>query len=366
MQKQWLILPIILFLSGVFIYVMQQRFKPNTEKNTKTKIMELASAFILSRAIHTAAEIKVADHMVNGPQNIHELAQKTGMNEDALYRLLRLLASYDIFSHDADNNFSLTPLAQQLVSTDPQSLWAWVTYHNDTNRWNAYGDMKYSIETDKPAFDHIFGKGYFDLLADNPTLAQQFDEGMRNIAAGELGHIANSYNFSNYSTIVDIGGGKGGLLAEILTHNDINQHGILFDLAHVEPSAKEYLTGLNLQDRINFVTSTGFFDPIPKNADLYMLKRILHDWNDNDCVTILQHCHNAMRQDSRLLIMETIVAQENVRDFSKDIDIAMMVLFGGKERTKTEWASLLNKADLQLINVYTTPSLLSIIEVQKK
>ena len=226
--------------------------------------------------------------------------------------------------------------------------------------------MKYSIETDKPAFDHIFGKGYFDLLAENPLLAQQFDEGMRTISTGELAHITNSYDFSNYSTIVDIGGGKGGLLAEILTHNDLSQHSILFDLAHVEQSAIAYLTRLNLQNRINFVTSTGFFDPIPKNADLYMLKRILHDWNDNDCVTILKHCHNAMRQDSRLLIMETIVSQENVRDFSKDIDIAMMVLFGGKERTQTEWKALLDKANLQLINIYPTPSMLSIIEVQKK
>src|SRR5258708_9919918 len=114
-------------------------------QQTQKQLMELASAFILSRAIHVAAEIKVADHMIDGPKNIQLLAQKTTMNTDALYRLLRLLASYGIFSHDTSNNFSLTPLAQQLVSTDPNSLWAWVTYHNDTNRWHAYGSMKHSI-----------------------------------------------------------------------------------------------------------------------------------------------------------------------------------------------------------------------------
>jgi len=363
MKTQYFTL-LIALLNFLPIYTTQFT-TDNTGKEEKIKIMELASAFILSRAIHIAAEIKIADHMINGPQNIKLLAQKTNMNVNALYRFLRLLASYDIFSHDDHNNFSLTPLAQQLVSTDPNSLWKWVTYHNDKNRWLAYGDMKYSIETGKPSFDHIFGKGYFDFLTENPLLAQQFDEGMQNISAKENESIVHSYNFSTYSTIVDIGGGKGGLLTEIITNN-LAQNGILFDLKHVQASATQYLTELNLQNHINFITSTGFFNPIPKNADLYILKRVLHDWSDEDCISILKNCHHAMQQDSRLLIIDTIVSQENVRDFSKDIDIAMMVLCGGKERTQTEWKMLIEKADLQLINIYTTPSMLSIIEVQKK
>jgi len=339
----------------------------NSIKQDQTKIMEMASAFILSRAIHTAAEIKIADFMVAGPQNITTLAQKSGLNQDALYRLLRLLASYGIFSHDQANNFTLTPLAQQLVSTDPHSLWAWVTYHNDINRWTAYGDMKYSLETGKPSFDHIFGKGYFDFLSDNPTQAKQFDEGMKNLSEGENAHITSSYDFTPYNTIMDIGGGKGGLITEVMLKDvgTVTHKGIIFDLPYVETSAQEYLKSMNLCDHINFVQSTGFFE-IPRGADLYMLKRILHDWNDTDSITILKNCHDAMQTNSRLLIMETIVSQENVRDFSKDIDMAMMVLFGGKERTQTEWVHLLAQANLEIINIYTTSSLLSIIEVQKK
>lgn len=340
--------------------------KARPMQQTQVQLMELASAFILSRAIHIAAEIKVADNLVDGPKNIEWLAQKTATNTDALYRLLRLLASYGIFSHDTSDNFSLTPLAQQLVSTDPNSLWAWVTYHNDTNRWRAYGDMKYSIETGMPSFNHLFGKGYFDFIAENPSLATQFDEGMQNISKEENKQITDSYNFSLYPVIVDIGGGKGGLIAEIVSNNNTVDQGILFDLAHAESSAHEYITERQLQHRINFVTSTGFFDPIPKNADLYVLKRILHDWNDHDCITILKNCSHAMTESSYLLIIDAIVSQENVRDFTKDIDMAMMVLFGGKERTKTEWISLLEKADLQLVDIYSTPSLLSIIKVQKK
>jgi hypothetical protein len=136
-------------------------------------------------------------------------------------------------------------------------------------------------------------------------------------------------------------------------------------LPYVEKSAHEYLTSTHLNNRISFVPSTGFFE-VPQGANLYILKRILHDWNDTDSITILKNCYNAMEQNSRLLIIENIVSQENVRDFSKDIDIAMMVLFGGKERTRTEWDTLLDRANLEIVKIYKTPSMVSIIEVQKK
>jgi hypothetical protein len=190
---------------------------------------------------------------------------------------------------------------------------------------------------------------------------------MKNIASGETAHIVSSYDFAPYHIITDIGGGKGGLLAEILRSkkSSSDQQGILFDLPYVEKSAEEYLASMHLTDRITFVPSTGFFE-VPQGADLYILKRILHDWNDTDSITILKNCHDAMQQNSRLLIIENIVSQENVRDFSKDIDIAMMVLFGGKERTKTEWETLLAYANLKIVRIYKTPSMVSIIEVQKK
>lgn len=136
-------------------------------------------------------------------------------------------------------------------------------------------------------------------------------------------------------------------------------------MPYVEKSAHEYLTSTHLNNRISFVPSTGFFE-VPQGANLYILKRILHDWNDTDSITILKNCYNAMEQNSRLLIIENIVSQENVRDFSKDIDIAMMVLFGGKERTRTEWDTLLDRANLEIVKIYKTPSMVSIIEVQKK
>ena len=331
--------------------------------SNKTKLMELASAYILSRAIHVAACIKIADHIIDKPQNIIDLAKKTNTHEESLYRLLRLLSSYNIFYENENNTFSHTPMSQCLISTDPKSLWNWVVYHNDSNRWLSFGEMEHAICTGQPSFNHIFGKGYFDFIAESPNLSEQFDKGMHNIAEEENACIVNSYNFSPYKLIADIGGGTGGLLNTII--KKYNAHGILFDLPHVQHSAQIYTNKNNNNDRITFIPSTGFFNPVPNDADLYILKRILHDWEDQDCMTILVNCYNAMNDESRLLIIDTLIPETNIRTFNKDIDIAMMVLFGGKERTQKELITLLEKAQLELVAIYNTTSYLSIIEVKK-
>ncbi len=330
--------------------------------DTQNKLMELASAHIVSRAIHVAARMNVADYLVDGSCNINELASKVHANTDALYRLMRLLASNGIFSEDEKRNFSLTALAQPLLSNHPTSLKSWLSNHDgDEKRWRSYGHMEYSVQTGKPAFNHVFGQGYFDALAQDPEMAASFDEGMRTISDKENSQIVESYDFSHYKTIIDIGGGKGGLLAEIVKNNT-SASGILFDLPHVLPSAQDYLSAQNLEKRITCVTGN-FFDTIPDTCNMYILKRILHDWNDKDCIKILSTCRKSMKADATLLIIEAIVEAGNTRDFAKDVDIAMLVLFGGKERTKHEWEVLLQAASLRLVNIHKTPSMLSILEV---
>ena len=332
------------------------------EPHHSQTLIQLASAHILSRAIHVAAAMKIADHLVDGPCSIHDLACKTHTNTDALYRLLRLLASNNIF-HESDNQyFSLTPLAELLVSSHPDSLQAWLAHHDgDEKRWRSYGNMHYSIETGKPAFNNIFGQGYFDLIAQNPELAGSFDEGMRNLSEKEDLAIATCYNFAPYKNIMDIGGGKGGLLTAIIKSNHLI-HGILYDLPHVEISAQTYLTEQNLDQFIGW-QSGSFFDYIPSGNDIYILKRILHDWDDELCIKILSNCRAAMNDTSKLLIIEAIVTPGNNRDFAKNVDLAMLVLFGGKERTQIEWETLLDAAHLQLVKIQETPSMLSILEV---
>lgn len=228
-------------------------------------------------------------------------------------------------------------------------------------RWNAYGDMIYSITNNEPAFNHLFGQGYFDFISHHPEIAAEFDEGMKNISLEEDAYLATAYPFGSYEIIADIGGGKGNFLVQVLQHT-IHTQGILYDLEHTIDAAQIALASTSCHDRIACKVGN-FFESVPSGADVYILKRILHDWNDVQCITILQNCKKAMKPEARLLIIETIVQNTNERDFAKDIDMAMLVLFGGKERTHAEWESLVTQAGLRIASIYKTESLVQIIEV---
>lgn len=332
-------------------------------ENTKLKLIEMATAFIVSRAIHSAARLKLADALIDGPQHTDNLARTLGVNADALYRLLRLLASYAIFSEVDEKQFTLTALAEPLLSNHPDSLRTWLAYHDaDEKRWQAYGSLIYSIETGKPAFEHVFGTDYFNFISKDPVAAQQFDEGMKNISADEEALVAASYDFSPYKKIVDIGGGMGGFLTHVLQLHDHAQ-GIIYDLEHTVNAAQVSLEKQALQNRITCIAGN-FFESVPNHADLYILKRILHDWDDASCMKILQVCRKAMGSHTRLLIMDAIIPAGNARHITKDIDLAMLVLFGGKERTESEWHTLFTAAGLELVAIHQTASMLSIIELK--
>lgn len=325
-------------------------------------IMKLSSAHILSRAIHVAACLNIADHLKNGLRDIETLAKLIGADEQALYRLMRLLSSHAIFYEDEQARFCLTPLAEPLLSDHSDSLRDWLAYHDgDEKRWQAYGAMEYSVRTGEPAFNHLFGAGYFDLLAQDPSQARKFDEGMKNLSADEDAHCIASYDFSAIKTVIDIGGGMGGLLAETLSRYP-TMHGVLYEMPHVIAAVEKSKMVGSFGERLSLQRGS-FFDGVPQGADLYLLKRVLHDWDDADCVTILKQCAQAMNPGARLLILEAITKGPNLPDFVKEVDIAMMVLFGGKERTQQEWESLLTTAGLKIMRVLPTKTMLSIIEV---
>jgi hypothetical protein len=331
----------------------------------KTMIIALSSGHIIARAIHVAARLNIADQLQHGALGIEQIAQQVDANPEALYRLMRLLASYGIFYEEERKTFSLTPLAEPLLSKDEASLRSWLAYHDgNEKRWQAYGHMEYSIKTGKPAFDDLNGKSFFDDVMSDADAAQQFDEGMKNLSAEEDAALTGTYDFSWPKTIVDIGGGTGGFLSNLLKLHDYQQ-GILFDLPATIQRAQEQVENKHLGERMTYQAGS-FFETIPTGGDLYILKRILHDWNDEDCVSILKKCAAAMHEDARLLIVETIVADNNMPDFAKSVDVGMLVLFGGKERTWPEWEALLSQAGLTVHHVYVNNSLLSLIEVCKK
>lgn len=353
---------ILILLTCLFAQAGEHMVGKSETINAKQAIMEMSSAFILSRAIHVAAQLGVADHMTQGACTLDTLAENVSADPQALYRLMRLLASYNIFCEEQNKCFSLTPLAIPLLSDHPESLRAWLMHHDsDEMRWRAYGNMTYSVKHNAPAFNHLFEQGYFDLISQNPSMAAGFDEGMKNISMQEETLLAQAYPFGSYETIADIGGGKGNFLAQVLMLNE-NLQGILYDLDHALTSAKSYLATTTCSHRISCKAGS-FFESIPGNADVYVLKRILHDWNDEQCIAILQNCKNAMKPGARLLIIDAIVSTDNQRDFTKDIDIAMLVLFGGKERTLQEWQSLIDAVGLRIHALHKTESLVQIIEI---
>lgn len=333
-----------------------------TTKEARAMLIEWSSGHIRARALHCAAILRIADYIKQGIGNITDLADHIDADAASLYRLLRLLASYDIFKEEDSGNFSLTDLAVPLLSDHPNSLRAWLAYHDgDTARWEAYGHMLESVKTGLSAFELLYDQHYFDFIKEDPVRAREFDEGMTNLSQNEEELIAHSYDFSAYKNIVDCGGGLGGQLAKILqVHEGVR--GSLYELKQVINRAADGPLSSISQERYNLLAGS-FFDLIPAGADLYILKRVLHDWHDEACQVILRNCAQVMTKKSRLLIIEAVLTPKNERDFLKDVDLAMLVLFGGKERSRDEWENIVAPAGLRIEQVIKTESMLSLLEI---
>lgn len=323
-------------------------------------ITNLALGYLLSRSLHVATELGIADLLSGGPRTVEELACSTGAHRDALYRLLRTLAAQGVFAEDTPGRFATTPAAallQRNVMRDGVLLCGEVT--GDGSWWQAVGALRHSVMTGEPAFHRQHGMGFFDHLRLHPACGQWFDRGMANFAAAENPAIAGAYDYARFGHIIDVGGGQDGLLAEILARHP-RTRGTLFDQPEVV-RAPVHLDRAALRER--FTTRGGdFFEAVPTGGDAYILKRILHDWSDEQCVRILRRCRAAMSARARLLVVDAVVPAGNAPHPGKVMDILMMVLAEGRERTEDDFRELLGKADLRLTSVTTTPSTLAIIE----
>jgi hypothetical protein len=323
-------------------------------------VMGLALGYLVSRSLHVATELGIADLLQDGPKTVEELASSTGAHREALYRLLRTLAAQGVFAEDEPGRFVTTPAAmllQQGVMRDGVLLCGEVT--GDGSSWHAVGGLRHSIMTGEPAFRRQHGMGFFDYLRDHPACGQWFDRGMANFATAENPAIAGAYDYARFGHIVDVGGGQGGLLADILTRHP-NVRGTLFDLPEVVRHPV-YLSQEAFPER--WATVGGdFFQSVPTGGDAYVLKRILHDWNDEQCVRILRCCRAAMSERARLLVVDAVVSPGNAPHPGKVMDILMMVFTEGRERTEQEFRELFGRAGLQLTTITMTPSPLSLVE----
>lgn len=319
------------------------------------KVMQMASVFWTSRCLHAVAELGIADHLGEEPRSTEALAKATGTDADALYRVLRLLASHEIFAWK-DGAWHHTEASRFLRSDDPQSLRDYIRMIGAPVFWRAFEHLDHSIRTGETAFLKIHPGGVFGYLADNPEFSSIFNAAMTSKAHRDIAAILPAYDFSQFSTIADIAGGRGHLLRAILKKSP-NTRGILFDQPHVvaevSPGAGEMLS---------VVGGNFFIDPMPK-ADAYLLMNIIHDWRDAESVQILSAIRRDMPQHARVLLIETVVPTTPEPHLSKELDIAMMAWPGGRERTQAEYAELVTKCGLRLKRVVDTQSPYSLLEI---
>lgn len=268
-----------------------------------------------------------------------------------------MLGSEAIFAERADGGFELTESGVLLQSG---LLRDFARMFSDAD-WNGFGALLHCIKTGEPSFKHVHGVGSFEYLSAHPDAQQRFDRGMANAANAENPLIAVAYDFSRYRRVVDVGGGRGGFLAEVLKAH-AGPRGVLFDQPQVV-AKPEYLERAGVLDRCE-VTGGSFLESVPPGGDLYILKRVIHDWPDDVCAEILRRCRDAVAKDGRIVVIDAVVQPANTPDPNKTVDILMLALGGGLERSRDEFAELFSRAGLKLTPVVptATPTQVSLIE----
>jgi hypothetical protein len=320
----------------------------------------MTNGYQVSQAIHVVATLGIADLLKDGPRSADDLAEATGTHALALYRILRALASVGIFAEETDGRFGLTPLAEHLRSDVPGSLRSWAILMGRPYLFTAWGHLLHSVKTGEPAFPEVYGMTAWEYRAAHPEESVIFDAAMTGLSLAEAEAVVRSYDFSGIGVLVDVGGGKGALLAAILVANPALR-GILFDQPYVVAGAKDLLERAGVADRCE-VVSGSFFEAVPGGADAYLLKSIIHDWDDASAIEILRKCRAAIADTGRLLLVERGIRPRNEPDPAKFIDLMMLVMLGGQERTADEYEKLYTEAGFRLTSVLHTGSLLDIIE----
>lgn len=329
------------------------------------QLSQMISSYWVAQSIYVVSKLNIADLLKeNKSLSCEKLAQLTKTNPSALYRLMRGLSSVGIFAESDFQHFIMTPLAEYLCSDNPQSMKATAIMLGESPHYQAWAEMLYSIKTGKPAFDKVFGMGVFDYFKSHPEDAEIFENSMSSFSYTEEKAILSAYDFSAFKTIVDVGGGYGEMLGSILEKYPSSQ-GILFDEEYVINNCQKTLEKHGILDRCQAISGS-FFEEIPLGGDVYMLKHIIHDWDDERAIKILKNCHNALDNNSKILVMEMIVNDRNLPSAAKMLDLNMLVMCqGGKERTKEEFQQLFSQADLTLNNIIYTNEDICILEVIK-
>jgi hypothetical protein len=337
---------------------MPERRRPPAQET----MLGLITGYWVSQLVFIAANLGLADLLAKGPRKVEDLARKTGTNAPFLRRILRALASVGVFAETSDGRFKSTPLAATLKSDVPGSLRDFARMIVDDYNWDAWASLEDGVHTGKLAFDQVHGKPIFPYLRDHPEKDRIFSASMASLSGVENPEIARAYDFGRFATLVDVGGAHGHLLATILKRHR-KLRGVLFDQPQIVAAAAKsgFISDRSVASRCE-VEGGDFFAGVPEGAGGYVMKYIIHDWDDESAVKILRNCRKAMAPGGRVLVVEHVIPPGNGANWGKLLDINMMALTGGKERGRDEFRALFASAGLKLARVIPTSTPLSVLE----
>lgn len=325
-------------------------------------MLQIIGGFWISRAVYVIAKLGIPDLLKSGPKTAGELAASTQTHAPSLYRLLRALASVGVVSSENDGRFALTTVSETLVTDAPGSLRWFAVSELGQEHYPAWGNLMHSVKTGEIAFDNYFGMDVWRYFQMNPEDAAVFNDSMSGMTAAANEVITSRYDFSSFNKIVDVGGGHGGLITSILKSNP-RVKGVLFDAAEVIAGARPKIESAGLAERCETVAGD-FFQAVPAGGDVYVMKWIIHDWDDERAIRILKNVRSQIPKNGRLILVDCVVPEGDEPDFSKFIDLNMLVMTGGKERTAREFAELLGAAGFKLLRVIPTDIPTSIVEAE--
>lgn len=334
-----------------------RRSRTSTAGQFPPTLFQMASSYWISQAIYVAAKLGIADLLKDRPLECGEIAARVGAEVGSLFRLMRALSSLGIFAQTKNTCFALLPLGENLRADTPGSLKAIIITLGEIH-YQACGSLLHAVQTGSPAFDHVFGTGLFEYLSQNTDAADSFNEGMASLAGMLAYAVVLAYDLGRVSSIVDIGGGNGRFLETVLeTYPEIQ--GTVFDCA---TTIKRNRRPPCPKSRRCSYVSGDFFASVPQGGDLYFLCGVVHDWDDERAVVILRNCRKAISSSGRLLLLETVVPDSDSLHFSKILDLNMLTMSSGRERTRAEFCTLLAAAGFRMSKIVATMAPQSLIE----
>jgi len=349
-----------LLKSRFFLFKNVRKGKTNS---SPPLLFQLATGYWVSQAIYVAAKLGIADLLKDGPQTSTALATATQSHAPSLFRVMRALSSIGVFEQVGQGRFALSPLAEGLRTGIAGSLRATIITIGEIH-YQAYGDLLHSVETGSPSFNKVFGASLFEYLQRNAEACDAFNQGMSDLSSMLAYAVLLAYDFDGISSIVDVGGGEGKLLETILDFYP-GVEGTVFDSSRTIERTKQPLCSDRSPRQCSYVAGD-FFDAVPEGADAYLLCGVVHDWNDEHAIRILRNCRRAMKASGRVLLLEMLLPETADKHFGKLLDLNMLVMTGGRERTRAEFSVLLDVAGYKVTRIIDTMAPQSLIEAVPK